>query len=139
MTRLALLADIHGNLPALEAVLHDCNRLQLTSCGSPVMRFRGRRFQPGSGNHHARALALLIRGNHEYYLLDFDTPRAPGALERVLVVAVDASPVETNAWRNVVATWPDTLSLRFPDAPPLRIIHGARRHSMAAAVCPCER
>jgi hypothetical protein len=36
MTRLALLADIHGNLPALEAVIADMAGEQLTRSSSPA-------------------------------------------------------------------------------------------------------
>ena len=27
----------------------------------------------------------------------------------------------------MIAAWPDTLSLRFPDAPPIRVVHGSPR------------
>ena len=30
-------------------------------------------------------------------------------------------------WLNAIAGWPDTLSLRFPDAPPIRVVHGSPR------------
>jgi hypothetical protein len=34
----------------------------------------------------------------------------------------------TGRLRASIAAWPDTLSLYFPDAPPLRVVHGSPRH-----------
>jgi predicted phosphodiesterase len=124
MTRLALLADIHGNLPALEAVLQD---LQSFDVDQVVIAGDAISWAPFS----AQVLEIItrerwpvIRGNHEYYLLDFDTPRAPSHWNEYSLLPWMHQQLNER-WRNVVATWPDTLSLRFADAPPLRIIHGA--------------
>ena len=77
MTRLALLADIHGNLPALEAVIEDMAQFAVDHvvvagdsvnwgpCSRQVMEIITE-----------RAWAL-IRGNNELYVLDHDTERAP--------------------------------------------------------------
>lgn len=69
----------------------------------------------------------VIRGNHEYYLLDYDTPRAPAEWRdraRYSLLPWLQRQV-AGRWRNVVAAWPDTISLRFPDAPPVRVVHGS--------------
>jgi predicted phosphodiesterase len=71
----------------------------------------------------------VIRGNNELYLLDHGTPRAPAAWG-------DREQYPLLPWlqeqftpdlRALVAAWPDTLCLRFPDGPPLRIVHGTPR------------
>ena len=129
MTRLAVLADIHGNLPALEAVLADlapCAVDQVIVAGDVI------NWGPFSAQVMARVVAAgwaVVRGNNEFYLVDYETPRAPAAwsnpaawpllpwLKQQLV----------GRWTRVVAGWPDSLSLRFPDAPALRVVHGSPR------------
>ena len=129
MTRLAVLSDIHGNLPALEAVLADLAGFevdQIIVAGDVV------NWGPFSAQVMDRLAALpcaIIRGNNEFYLLDYNTPRAPLSwsdrsqwqmlpwLQRQLAGAYHAR----------VAVWPDTLSLRFPDGPPIRVVHGSPR------------
>ena len=129
MTRLAILADIHGNLPTLEAILAD---LAAFPVDGVVVAGDLINWGPCSAAVVERAVAegwAVIRGNNEFYLLDYDTPRAPAAwadptqytllpwLRRQL-----AGPLHAR-----IAAWPDTLSLRPPDAPPLRILHGSAR------------
>lgn len=74
--RIAILADIHGNLPALEAALADVARLQvdqLIILGDIVVG------SPDSLLCWERVKALhrpIVRGNHERYVFDLDTERA---------------------------------------------------------------
>lgn len=129
MTTVAILADIHGNLPALEAVLAD---LAPRAPDHVVVAGDLINWGPFSAQVVERALAegwAVIRGNHEYYLLDYRTPRAPAAWG-------DADQFATLPWlrRQLagplharIAAWPDTIALRPPDAPPLRIVHGSPR------------
>lgn len=124
MTRLALLADIHGNLPALEAVLARVAQQavdQVVIAGDLInwgpfsaavlQRLRG----------HGRA---VLRGNNEYYLLEHGTARMPAHWRRFELLPWLCRPLQ-GAWRRRIACWPDELSLRFADAPPLRVFHGA--------------
>ena len=132
VTRLAVLADIHGNLPALEAVLADLTQFrvdQVVVAGDAI------NWGPFSAQVMEQVTAggwAAVRGNNEYYLLDYATARAPAAwndraqwpllpwLQRQL-----AGPAHAR-----IAAWPDSLSLRFPDAPPIRVVHGTpRSHS----------
>ena len=129
MTRLAILADIHGNLPALEAVLQDLAQFTVNHVivAGDVINI---------GPFSAQVLEIVtskgwaaVRGNNEFYLLDYNTPRAPaewndlarfplpGWLHRQL----------NGHWHDIIAAWPDALSLRFPDAPPVRVVHGSPR------------
>jgi predicted phosphodiesterase len=131
VTKLAVLADIHGNLPALERVLADLAQFpvdQVVVAGDLI------NWGPFSAAVVERALAegwAVIRGNNEFYLLDYLTPRAPAIWD-------DAANYPLLPWlrrqlvgplHRRIAAWPDTLSLYPPDAPPLRIVHGSPRRN----------
>ncbi len=74
--RLAILADIHGNLPALEAVLADVAHQGVD--GIIVAGDFVDRPQPLETVHMLRALGCwMIRGNRENYLLAYDRGDAP--------------------------------------------------------------
>lgn len=123
MTKIAVLADIHGNLPALEAVWDDLSQFNVDHvvvAGDSI----------NWGPYSRQVLEFLtehecvvMRGNHEYYLLDYDTPRAPETWSGYTMtrwVHRQAGDI----WRARIATWPDTLCLRFADAPAVRVVHG---------------
>jgi predicted phosphodiesterase len=123
VTRLAILADIHGNLPALEAVIADMQQFnvdQVIVVGDSI------NWGPYSAEVMERIYRMgcaVIRGNHELYLLEYQTPREPAhwrhyTLPRWLNETIPAR------WKNIIAAQPDTLCLRFPDAPPVRVVHG---------------
>jgi predicted phosphodiesterase len=77
MTRLALLADIHGNLPALEAVCADFAAFNVAHVIVAGDVINWGPFSPQVTERVMNAGWGLLRGNNEYYLLDYDTPRAP--------------------------------------------------------------
>jgi predicted phosphodiesterase len=131
VTTLAILSDLHGNLPALEAVLADLAPLavdQVIVAGDVI------NWGPFSAQVMARVIDggwAVIRGNHEYYLLDYGTPRAPAAW-------TDAAVWPLLPWlqqqvpgrlKTLIAGWPDSLSLRFPDTPPIRVEHASPRQN----------
>ncbi|MEO8607281.1 MAG: metallophosphoesterase family protein [Chloroflexota bacterium] len=126
MTRLAILSDIHANLPALEAVIAD---MQPFSVDHVIVAGDIINWGPFSVEVVERITSLgwgLIRGNHEYYLLDYDTPRAPDLWKtfdtpRWLNNQLDGH------WKNVIAAWPESLSLRYPDAPLVQVFHATPR------------
>ena len=71
MTRIAILADVHGNLPALEAVLEDLARQRVDEVlvGGDLV---GRGPEGSKVARRIRELGLpAIGGNHEDYLLGF--------------------------------------------------------------------
>jgi protein phosphatase len=77
MTKLAVLSDIHGNLPALDAVISDLKNFDLDQVIVPgdVISF-------GPFSRQAAEIVIkngwsAIRGNNEYFLLDYKTPRSP--------------------------------------------------------------
>jgi len=134
MTRLALLSDIHGNLPALEAVLADLARFpvdQVIVAGDVI------NWGPFSAQVLERIVSEgwpVIRGNNEFYLLDYGTPRAPAEWgNRVQWPMLPWLHRQLNGrWQNAIAAWPDALNLRFADAPPLRVVHGSPRSAFEA-------
>jgi len=77
MPRLAIIADIHGNMPALEAVLRDIENQaidELLVAGDLV----GRGPQGSRVVQRIRQLGCAaLRGNHEDYLLDFRRGEIP--------------------------------------------------------------
>ena len=125
-TRLAILSDIHGNLPALQAVLHD-----LTHYKPDHVIVVGDVIHWGPFSRECVEIVRregwpAVRGNNEYYLLDYNTPHMPTAWR-------DASQWPMLPWVyeqlrgplfDVVAAWPDEISLRYLDAPPIRLTHG---------------
>jgi predicted phosphodiesterase len=126
MTRLAVLADIHANLPALEAVIADLEQFHVDHvivAGDII------NWGPFSVEVVERITSLgwgLIRGNHEYYLLDYDTPRAPD-IWKTFDTPRWLNDQLGGHWKNVIAAWPESLTLRYPDAPLARVVHASPR------------
>ncbi len=124
--RLAVLADIHGNLPALEAVIAELERLQpdLVILNGDLINA-----VPFSGPVIDRVRALdwvVIRGNHEFYYLDYGTDRAlPGSDDPKrwgqLHWLVQRITPEQGAY---LAVLPDDRTLYLPGTQPIRVTHG---------------
>jgi predicted phosphodiesterase len=123
MTRLAILADIHGNLPALHAVMEDMVQFRpdhVIVAGDMI----------NWGPFSVQVMEIIrregwaaIRGNNEYYLLDYNTPRQPPRWKEYVLLPWLYEQLQRE-WHHVIAALPDELSLRFPDAPPIRVVHG---------------
>ena len=126
MTKLAVLSDIHGNLPALEAVIAD-----LENFGVDHVVIPGDVISFGPFSRQTAELVIakgwsVIRGNNEFFLIDYKTPRAPAEWNDPIQFA-------PTAWldrqfdqrlKTLIGCWPDALDLRFRDAPPLHVCHG---------------
>lgn len=124
--RLAFFADVHGNLPALEAVAADLRGQApdaVYHLGDLVNRCPWPR----------EVLALVaaagwrgIYGNHDYVVARLYTPenRTPftdrDRFRDLWWTAAALTPAE----RQWLYDLPDTLRLDLPAAPPLRLIHG---------------
>ena len=121
--RLAVLADIHGNLPALEAVLNDTKRHDVDGiivAGDLT-----------GGPHDVQVIQRLrslnswmIRGNREEYLLDSD--RQPGkhwAFLRCLYYHLDSDTL------SFIESLPDQHVLAMNGAEPIRVVHGSPQSS----------
>ena len=129
MTRLAILSDIHGNLTALEAVLQDLSQFPVDHvivAGDVIDRGP---FSVQVLERVTREGWAVIRGNAELYLLDYGTPRAPAEWNDLSLFPLHPRLHRqlNGHWLTAIAAWPDTLSLRFPDAPPVRVVHGSPR------------
>jgi predicted phosphodiesterase len=124
--KLAILADIHGNLPALEAVLLELERIQPDGVVVNGDLING---VPFSGEVIERIRALnwvVVRGNHEFYLLDLGTARAtkgsddPERWGQLHWLRERTTP-EQLAY---LAMLPDERTFYLPGAQSVRITHG---------------
>jgi predicted phosphodiesterase len=124
--RIAILSDIHGNLPAFEAALDHVRQQavdQLIIAGDLI-----------NGAPDSRACwelaqtldCTILRGNHERYVFDFDSPDAP-----LLWKSEQFGPVQwtvaqfTPAERQTLAALP--FALRLAHAPELLFVHSSLR------------
>jgi predicted phosphodiesterase len=73
--RLAIIADIHGNLPALEAVMVELERRQPDVVIVDGDLINAVPFSGGVVDTIRAQDWLVVRGNHEFYYLNFGTER----------------------------------------------------------------
>lgn len=125
--RIAILADIHGNLPALEAALADVERVKVDRilvAGDVVVG------SPDSLACWERVKALncpVLRGNHERYVFDMDTPRARPEWKTPQFGPVRYAADQLGSTRRAeLAALPTTL--KFPDCPELLFVHASPRN-----------
>ncbi len=124
--RLAVLADIHGNLPAFQAVLAELERIQ-----PDFVLLDGDLINPVPFNgaiidYVRKTDWAVVRGNHEFYLLDYGSERAiPGSDDPVrwgslhwLIRNV------TTEQAHYLASLPDERTFYFPGTQPIRMAHG---------------
>jgi predicted phosphodiesterase len=124
--RIAVLADIHGNLVALEAALEHMQRLHpdyLIIAGDMVN---------GAPDSHAcwklcHSLQVpLLFGNHERYVADFDTPRALPDWSKEHFGPVRWAASQFNqAEQAQITALPRSLSL--PEFPEILFVHASLR------------
>lgn len=123
MTRLAILADIHGNLPALELVAADLARRDVDTVVVAGDAINWGPFSPQVTAFLRARGWPVVRGNNELYLLDHGTARAPASWAEFTLPPWLLDQMGPDLTR-VVAGWPDALQLRFRDAPPVYVCHG---------------
>lgn len=129
--RLALLADVHGNLPALQAVLADARQrgaMGVLVAGDLVT----------AGPFPAEALSLLrsladdlpcwiIRGNTDSYTVAY----ARGLTQEHWRTSLQFAPVRWTCAQlspesiAYLASLPEQDAIRLDGAPPIRLVHGA--------------
>lgn len=127
MPRIAVISDIHGNVPALEAVLEDLAGQDVDEVlvGGDLV---GRGPQ---GTAVVRRISELgwdtIRGNHEEYLLEFRGGKVPA--EWLHAAEWSAARWMAAELGTREARWIDSLpfSLTSRLAPGLRLVHGTPR------------
>lgn len=125
--RIALLADIHGNLPALEAVLKELETIE-----PDYVLVNGDLINGIPYSAEVIDLVrsfrdwVVVRGNHEFYYLDFGTARAvPGSEDperwgqlHWLMERISAEQGE------YLAMLPDERTLYLKGTEPIRVAHG---------------
>jgi len=124
--RLAILADVHGNLPALEQVLNDAQRQGVESvivAGDLT-----------GGPHPVETIGLLmsmgatmIRGNSDEDLLRFRHGHAPAAWYSSLQFALlrwTHNHLDRHTYE-FLESLPLERSVSFTGAPSLRVVHGS--------------
>ncbi|MCB0131418.1 MAG: metallophosphoesterase family protein [Caldilineaceae bacterium] len=126
MVRIAVLADIHGNWPALQAVQAELSKLEPDFVVLNGDLINAVPFSPDVLDAVRRTDWLVVRGNHEFYYLNWGTDRAvPGSEDPKrwgqLHWLVDRITPEQGAF---LATLPDDRSFYLPGTQPLRITHG---------------
>jgi predicted phosphodiesterase len=123
MTLLAVLADIHGNLPALEAIITDMAQFQVDH-----VIVAGDLINVGPSSAEVVERVVLsgwsaIRGNHEFYMLDHGTTREPESRRHFTMPPWLHRTIPVR-WQHYIAAMPDSLMLFYPDALPVCVAHG---------------
>jgi predicted phosphodiesterase len=122
--RVAVLADIHGNLPAFEAALGHVNQQKpdLVVIAGDIVNGA-----PDSAAcwNLARSLGWpLLRGNHERYIYDYGTGQASPDWSTERFAPVQWTQGQFNQQdRQEMAALPTCL--RLPEAPDLVVVHAA--------------
>jgi predicted phosphodiesterase len=126
MTRIALISDIHGNLPALRAVLDD-----LSSRRPDAVYVLGDMVNGCPWSSDVLDIILergwpMLLGNHDDAVLQLGTPRMEaryGDRERYGTLWWTHDHL-TPAHLACLAGLPLELSVRLPDKPAVRLVHG---------------
>lgn len=124
--RLAILADIHGNSFALEAVAAQLEKLQPDDVIVNGDIINATPFSGEVIDFLRNKDWRVIRGNHEFYYLDFAGGRAPDSWQSAerwgqLHWLMEQLSPDQGAY---LAALPDLLSLYYPTAEPLLVTHG---------------
>jgi predicted phosphodiesterase len=124
--RIAVLADIHGNLPALAAVIAELERLQPDQVVLDGDLINGAPFNSAVIDLVRRQDWAVVRGNHEFYYLDFGTARATPGCEDPhrwgqLHWLVEQIQPEQGRYLGML---PDERILYLPGTQPICVAHG---------------
>lgn len=128
MKRFAVLADIHGNLPALEAVLEDVQRYHVDGTWALGDYLIG-----GPGQNEVMRLlcehnSTLILGNNEGYLLDFDAGHTPERNAAKQWAPMHWAYRELDPqWMDLIRALPEQRRIDVAQATSVRIVHGSHR------------
>jgi putative phosphoesterase len=137
--RLAVLADIHSNLPALESVLADVAQHDVQGILVAGDHFSGGPF-PAETAQRLRSLdAVAIRGNTDNRILAYHTGKGPEtwhtsdqwAAQRWVYERLDSATLD---W---LAAQPEQAAIHLPGTTPIRLLHGAL-HSASKHMAPAN-
>jgi predicted phosphodiesterase len=124
--RIAILADIHGNLAALKAVMVELERVQpdyVVVNGDLIL---GIPYSVEVVELVRRQNWIVVRGNHEFYYLNFGTPRAVNGSDDVarwgqLHWLVERITIEQGVYLGML---PDEYTFCVPGTQPFGVAHG---------------
>jgi predicted phosphodiesterase len=124
--RLAILADIHGNLAALQAVMGELERLQPDQVVVNGDLINAAPFSAEVVDFVRLQDWVVVRGNHEFYYLDFGTQRAVAGSEDTarwgqLYWLVERITPSQGLYLGML---PDERTLYIPGTLPVGIAHG---------------
>lgn len=122
MTCLAFLTDVHGNYPALQAVQQDMHQFKPDQVIVGGDLINGAPFNREVLETVFSEHWTVIRGNHEFYVLNQNTARAKRAHQESPQIKWLKDDV--HAWKNKIAAMPDELTLYYGDLPSIRVVHG---------------
>lgn len=122
--RLAVLSDIHGNLPALEAIIDDMQAFEPDHVIVAGDTINWGAFSAQTAEHVLTQSWAVIRGNHEFYMLDYDTPRAPTYWKDWTLPPWLRETIPPHI-KHGIAALPDTLELFYENVPPIRVVHAS--------------
>jgi predicted phosphodiesterase len=137
--RLAVLADIHGNLPALEAVLADARAQGVDGYVVAGDLLLGAPFPVETLNRLRDLNAWIIRGNNDVYFTRYDSGAAPEtwqtraqyALLRWSYARLDRDALD------YLAALPDRVTVTLPGIAPICVVHGSPR-ALSEGIIPDE-
>jgi putative phosphoesterase len=139
--KIAVLSDVHGNVPALEAVLED-----ILQWGADQVIVNGDLLNRGPCSPDVLALvqrempqAHLLRGNHENWLL-YSAEQGPSPESNTYEIDRFAHWVVAQLGERLapVATWADHLDLTDLEGGSLHITHGSRLGDRKGIPPECE-
>ncbi len=127
--KIAILSDIHGNLPALEAVAEDIARWQpdhVLVNGDTVNRGA---LSPACWRFVKRQRWAHTRGNHEDYMLERLDPAYPPSHYRQLFEMSAWTFRQFNGELSELQNVPEGISLYAPDGSECRLRHASMRRN----------
>ncbi len=128
MTRLAVLSDIHGNLPALQAVLEDASR-QAVDRFIQAGDYTGGPQAPECSKLQRSLPGWMIRGNGELNLRRYEQGEAPAAWKtdrQFSLLRWDHARL-SRAELDFLYALPEQMVVRIEGAAPIRVVHGSPR------------
>lgn len=126
--RLAVFSDVHGNLPALEAVLED-----MEPWGADVVVMNGDLINRGPNS--VAVLELLqrtlprchrLQGNHERFIHYCATHPPKSAIDQAVKQFTYWSVEQLKPYLDQIEQWPESFTLTAPDGGTVCITHGSQ-------------
>jgi len=125
--RLAILADIHGNLPAFEAALDHAAHQKVDRIIIAGDIVNGCPDSKACLNLALSVGCPILRGNHERYIAHFDTPEASPEWTTEQYAPLQWARAQLSEQeRKIVAKFP--ACLRMPEAPDVFVVHASERN-----------